>query len=278
MKSWKPSACVPCAAASWASPRPTSPTSSASAARRSAAGGPPTADGGLDALPHDRTGRPVGSGRALSDAQADHIQATAAHPPARGVGHRRPAVDPPRRRRPDPPGVRRRPGGADRRPVSAALGLHAQAAASPRPRPGPRGGAAVAGGDLPGHRAAGGRRRGPRSTGATRSAWRRTSSRRGATPRRGEPATMDVPDPHIRANQISAISNAGQGPFHDLHADDDRGLVPGVFGAAAAEHDGQGVPDRGPAAGAHDAGRWRRGWRRIASGWRCSTCRVTRRS
>lgn len=31
-------------------------------------------DGGLDALPHDRTGRPLGSGRALSDEQAAHIQ------------------------------------------------------------------------------------------------------------------------------------------------------------------------------------------------------------
>jgi len=31
-------------------------------------------DGGLDALPHDRTGRPVGSGRALSDEQAARIQ------------------------------------------------------------------------------------------------------------------------------------------------------------------------------------------------------------
>ncbi len=32
------------------------------------------AQGGLDALPHDRTGRPHASGRALSDAQAGHIQ------------------------------------------------------------------------------------------------------------------------------------------------------------------------------------------------------------
>ena len=32
------------------------------------------ADGGLDALPHDRTGRPIGSGRVLSDQQAMHIQ------------------------------------------------------------------------------------------------------------------------------------------------------------------------------------------------------------
>src|SRR5215470_17246708 len=30
--------------------------------------------GGLEALPHDRTGRPRGTGRALTDAQAEHIQ------------------------------------------------------------------------------------------------------------------------------------------------------------------------------------------------------------
>src|SRR5262249_43595998 len=30
--------------------------------------------GGVDALPHDRSGRPLGSGRALSDAQAAHLQ------------------------------------------------------------------------------------------------------------------------------------------------------------------------------------------------------------
>jgi len=32
------------------------------------------ADGGVDALPHDRSGRPLGSGRVLSDEQAAHIQ------------------------------------------------------------------------------------------------------------------------------------------------------------------------------------------------------------
>src|SRR6266567_8036499 len=32
------------------------------------------AQGGLGALPHERTGRPVGAGRALSDEQADRIQ------------------------------------------------------------------------------------------------------------------------------------------------------------------------------------------------------------
>jgi transposase len=30
--------------------------------------------GGVDALPHDRSGRPLGSGRLLSDAQAEHVQ------------------------------------------------------------------------------------------------------------------------------------------------------------------------------------------------------------
>src|SRR5439155_9474276 len=32
------------------------------------------ARGGLDTLPHERTGRPLGSGRFLSDEQADHVQ------------------------------------------------------------------------------------------------------------------------------------------------------------------------------------------------------------
>src|SRR5436305_14408104 len=32
------------------------------------------ADGGVPALPHRRTGRPEGSGRLLTDAQAEHLQ------------------------------------------------------------------------------------------------------------------------------------------------------------------------------------------------------------
>src|SRR3954469_8344298 len=32
------------------------------------------AQGGVDALPHDRTGRPLGAGRLLSQEQAAHIQ------------------------------------------------------------------------------------------------------------------------------------------------------------------------------------------------------------
>src|SRR5438034_6522975 len=32
------------------------------------------AQGGLDALPHDRSGRPTGSGRTLTDEQGNHLQ------------------------------------------------------------------------------------------------------------------------------------------------------------------------------------------------------------
>ena len=74
MKSWKLSACVPCVAASWASPRPRSPTSSASAAKRSATGGPPMPTAVWTPCPTTAAGRPLGSGRTLSDDQADHIQ------------------------------------------------------------------------------------------------------------------------------------------------------------------------------------------------------------
>ncbi len=47
-----------------------------------------------------------------------------------------------------------------------------------------------------------------------------------------------------------------RGSVHDLHADDDGSPVPGVPGPAVAEHNGESVPDRGPACGAlpHDPG------------------------
>ncbi len=84
---------------------------------------------GVPALPQRRSGRPLGSGRALSDAQAEHLQQLVrTHQPGR-IGHRGAAVDPPCRPRPDPQGIRSRSGGADRRPVSEAAGLHGQAAA-----------------------------------------------------------------------------------------------------------------------------------------------------
>jgi Winged helix-turn helix len=60
------------------------------------------AAGGLGALPSDRTGRPVGSGRTLSEEQARHIPAADRRPWPRGTGHRRRAVDPQDGARPDP--------------------------------------------------------------------------------------------------------------------------------------------------------------------------------
>ena len=79
-------------------------------------------DHGLEALPGDRTGRPVGSGRTLNDGQA----ATAADDPQRkkprGGGDRLPVVDPQGRRRVDPQGVRDRHAGADRRRIPSSGG------------------------------------------------------------------------------------------------------------------------------------------------------------
>jgi transposase len=44
------------------------------------------ASGGLDAIPSDRTGRPVGSRRTLSDEQARHIQNLIDHQSSEGLG------------------------------------------------------------------------------------------------------------------------------------------------------------------------------------------------
>ena len=57
--------------------------------------------------------------------------------------------------------------------------------------------------------------KGRKSIGVTRSAWPRTSyNLRRRAMRRGEAATQDVPDPHIRAeHQISTITNHGEVRF-----------------------------------------------------------------
>ena len=142
------------------------------------------ADGGLEALPGDRTGRPVGSGRTLSDEQARHIQDLIDDHSPEELGIAAAVVDPQGGARPDPQGVRDRHAGADRRRVPQAVGLHGQGAAPPRQGPGPRGGA-PSGWRRPIRRSSGGRpARGPRSTGATRPGRRPTSSRGRATPAR----------------------------------------------------------------------------------------------
>ena len=70
----------------------------------------------------------------------------------------------------------------------------------------------MAGRDLPGHRGTG--RRGGRGDPLVRRGRRGGRPAPGAGLRpEGQPATMEVPDPHIRVNQISAISNEGKVHF-----------------------------------------------------------------
>lgn len=170
------------------------------------------ADGGLAALPHDRTGRPIGTGRLLTDAQAQRIQELlrthqpdelGIHAPlwtrravadligqqcqvdlpVRTVGLylRRWGFTPKRPRRhsrdQDPEEVRRWL-------EETYPAIEARATEE---------GATIYWADEVGVAAD-------------------QQPARGYAPR-GEPATEEVPDPHIRANQISAISNQGDVRF-----------------------------------------------------------------
>src|SRR6516165_626635 len=169
-------------------------------------------DGGLDALPHDRNGRPLGSGRALSEQQAAHIQQLL------------------RSHQPDELGIaaplwtRRAVGELIRQQLDITLavrtvGLYLQrwGFTLKRPRRHARDqdpeevrcwleetypaieeracqeDAEIHWGDEVGVAAD-------------------QQPARGYAPR-GEAATMDVPDPHIRANQISTVTNAGKVRF-----------------------------------------------------------------
>jgi transposase len=170
------------------------------------------ADGGLDALPHARSGRPLGSGRVLSDQQGQHIQQLLrSHQPhelgiaaalwsRRAVGEliqqqfgialavrtvglylQRWGFTPkrPRRhaRKQDPDEVRRW--------LEETYPAIEERACQE--------GAAIYWGDEVGVAAD-------------------QQPARGYAPQ-GEAATMDVPDPHVRANQISVISNEGKVHF-----------------------------------------------------------------
>lgn len=169
-------------------------------------------EGGLDALPHDRTGRPLGSGRVLSDEQAAHLQQQLrTHQPEelgiaaplwtrRAVGElirqqcgvvvavrtvglylRRWGFTPKRPRRhardQDPEEVRQWL--EETYPAIEQRARHEDAA--------------IYWGDEVGVAAD-------------------QQPAQGYAPQ-GEAATMSVPDPHIRANQMSAISNAGKVHF-----------------------------------------------------------------
>lgn len=168
--------------------------------------------GGLDALPHDRSGRPLGAGRVLSPEQESHIQQLLrTHTPEeRGIPAplwtRRAVADLVRQECNLTPAVRtvglylRRWGFTAKRPrrhsrdqdpeevrrwlEEAYPAIEARAAAE---------GGTVYWADEVGV-----------------AADRQPAL--GYAPE-GERATMEVPGPHIRANQISAISNAGQVRF-----------------------------------------------------------------
>jgi transposase len=170
------------------------------------------ADGGLDALPKDRTGRPLGSGRMLSDAQAQRIQQLlrthqpdelGIHAPLwtrRAVGdliRQQCQVDMPvrtvglylRRWGFTPKRPRRHSRDQDPEEVRRWLeetypAIEARAAEE---------GATIYWGDEVGVAAD-------------------QQPARGYAPR-GEPATQEVPDPHIRASQFAAISNEGDVRF-----------------------------------------------------------------
>jgi len=170
------------------------------------------ADGGLDALPHDRSGRPVGSGRVLSDQQAAHIQQQLRTHQPEELGIAAPLW------------TRRAVGELIRQQCDIALavrtvGLYLQRWGFTRKRPrrhardqdpeevrqwleetypaieerARQEGAAIHWGDEVGVAAD-------------------QQPACGYAPQ-GQAATMDVPDPHIRANQISTITNAGKVHF-----------------------------------------------------------------
>lgn len=168
--------------------------------------------GGLDALPHQRTGRPSGSGRALSDEQADRIQRLLkTHSPedlgiAAPLWTRRAVGD-----------LIRQELGIDLAVRTVGLYLERWGLTAKRPRRHARDqdpeevrqwleetypaieeraeaeGAEIHWCDEVGVAAD-------------------EQSARGYAPE-GEAATMDVPDPHIRANQISTITNEGKVRF-----------------------------------------------------------------
>ncbi len=164
--------------------------------------------GGLDALPHQRTGRPVGSGRALSDAQAERIQLLLrTHQPeelgvAAPLWTRRAVADLIRKEFAIVLAVRtvglylRRWGFTAKRPRRHARdqdpGEVRQWLEETYPAIEARAkqeGATIHWGDEVGVAAD-------------------EHPARGYAPQ-GEPATMDVPDRHVRANQISTITNEG---------------------------------------------------------------------
>jgi hypothetical protein len=170
------------------------------------------AHGGPDALPHDRTGRPGGSGRALPVGLAELVQQLlrARNPAGLGIpaplGNRRAARDPIRQGCGIPLAVRtvglylRRWGFTAKRPRRHARDQDAEGVRQ------------WLGGTYPAIAARAARGRAEIHWCDEVGVAADQHPARGYAPE-GEAAATGVPDRHIRANQISAITNAGEVHF-----------------------------------------------------------------
>ncbi len=177
---------------------------------------------GLNSLPGGRTGRPLGSGRSLSEAQAQRIQGLIDEhsPNALGIAH---AL-----------WTRRAVRDLIRKECAIALaertvGLYLQRwgylgrRRASRTRTKSSG---TAGGTLPGDRK-------PRLPRKMEVLWTDevgvdADHHRSGYAREGERATMEVLGPHLRVNQITAVSNEGAVRFMTYKGSLDEGDVPRV--------------------------------------------------
>src|SRR5262249_20142111 len=126
--------------------------------------------------------------------------------------------------------------------------LYGQGTPPPGAAAGPRGGAAVAGGDLPGPRGGGPRGRGRDLLGRRDRRGGRRGSPGGVRPRRGPRGHGGGGAGPPDATDVGGAQRGG-GPLHDLQGDDGWGAVHGVPGPVAPDLDTEDLPDRGPPEG-----------------------------
>ena len=152
------------------------------------------ASGGVEALPHDRSGRPLGSGRLLSDEQASHIQSLIDEKTPEQLGI------------PSALWTRRAVGKLIHKEFSIDLavrtvgeylrrwGYTPKKPTASRSQARHRRGCTVAGRDLSGYRETGCGGRTPRFTGAMRRVCRRTITQARGIPRRANRRRWRCPD------------------------------------------------------------------------------------
>lgn len=170
------------------------------------------ADGGLAALPHDRTGRPLGAGRLLTDAQSAELQQVLRTQQPEHLGIAAPLWT----RRAVAALIQRRCG------VTLALrtvgtylarwGFTCKVPSRHGRRQDPDEVGQWVNETYPALVARAAREQATIFWADETGAAADRQPARGYAPR-GEPARLDVPDPHVRASQISAISNRGDVRF-----------------------------------------------------------------